>query len=40
MSTHLYCVLPEDVVGQIPPGLSGVAGERVRALPVDGLIAW
>ena len=27
-------------VPQFPPGLSGVAGERVRALPVDGLVAW
>jgi hypothetical protein len=26
--------------GAIPPGLSGVEGERVRALPVNGLVAW
>jgi hypothetical protein len=26
--------------GALPPGLSGLAGERVRALLVDGLVAW
>jgi hypothetical protein len=26
--------------GALPPGLSGLAGERVRALTVDGLVAW
>ncbi len=40
MSTHLYCVLPHEVRGAIPLGLSGVEGERVRALPVDSLVAW
>jgi hypothetical protein len=40
MSTHLYCVLPEDVTGEIPAGLSGVAGGRVRAIPIDHLVAW
>lgn len=40
MTTHLYCVLPDAVCGAIPPGLSGLAGARVRALPVDGLVAW
>ncbi|HEX3865736.1 MAG TPA: GvpL/GvpF family gas vesicle protein, partial [Gemmatimonadaceae bacterium] len=40
MSIHLYCVLPHESRGEIPPGLSGVAGARVRALPVDHLIAW
>src|SRR5689334_7761158 len=24
----------------IPPGLSGLAGERVRVLEIDGLVAW
>ena len=24
----------------MPPGLSGLAGARVRAMPVDGLVAW
>ncbi len=40
MTTHLYCVLPDDTGDAIPPGLSGLAGARVRALPVDGLVAW
>jgi Gas vesicle synthesis protein GvpL/GvpF len=40
MSTHLYCVLPQAQRGAIPPGLSGVNGGRVRALPFDGLVAW
>lgn len=40
MTTHLYCVLPHEMRGAMPPGLSGLAGERVRALLVDGLVAW
>lgn len=40
MTTHLYCVLPQDMRASLPPGLSGLAGERVRALMVDGLVAW
>lgn len=40
MTTHLYCVLPHEVDVTVPPGLSGVAGAAVRALPVDGLVAW
>ena len=40
MTTHLYCVLPDDMRDAIPPGLSGLAGAQVRALPVDGLVAW
>ncbi len=40
MTTHLYCVLPQAQRGAIPPGLSGVEGGRVRALPFDGLVAW
>lgn len=40
MTTHLYCVLPQEVDTSVPPGLSGVAGAAVRALPVDGLVAW
>lgn len=40
MSTHLYCILPHERRGAIPAGLSGVEGGRVRALPVDGLVAW
>src|SRR5262245_60128268 len=40
MTTHLYCVLPHAMRAAIPAGLSGLAGARVRALPVDGLVAW
>lgn len=40
MSTHLYCVLPHAMRGSIPAGLSGLAGARVRALPVEGIVAW
>lgn len=40
MTTHLYCVLPHGYRAALPPGLSGLAGERVRTLMVDGLVAW
>lgn len=40
MTTHLYCVLPDETGDEIPAGLSGLAGARVRALPVDGVVAW
>jgi hypothetical protein len=40
MSTHLYCVLPHEMRGSMPAGLSGLAGARVRALPVEGIVAW
>jgi hypothetical protein len=40
MSTHLYCVLPHEMRGAMPVGLSGLAGARVRALPVEGIVAW
>jgi Gas vesicle synthesis protein GvpL/GvpF. len=40
MTTHLYCVMPQARRAAIPPGLSGLAGARVRALPVHGLVAW
>jgi hypothetical protein len=40
MKTHLYCVLPQDDRLNLPSGLSGVAGARVRAIPVDGVVAW
>src|ERR1051326_2538720 len=40
MTTHLYCVLPDEQHDRIPDGLSGVAGARVRELPVDHLVAW
>ena len=39
MSIHLYCVMPHDSRGALPPGLSGLAGAEVRALPVDHLVA-
>lgn len=39
MSTHLYCVMPQEQ-RSIPAGLSGVNGGQVRALPFDGLVAW
>lgn len=40
MTTHLYCVLPQEERATVPTGLSGLAGAAVRALPVDGMIAW
>lgn len=40
MSTHLYCVLPHAMRGSLPAGLSGLSGARVRALPVEGIVAW
>ena len=40
MTTHLYCVLPQEEHASLPPGLSGLAGAAVRALPVDGMVAW
>lgn len=40
MSTHLYCILPHAHRGDVPPGLSGVEGERVRALPLEHIVAW
>ncbi len=40
MSTHLYCVLPIDAELDVPSGLRGVDGGSVRALPVDGIVAW
>lgn len=40
MTTHLYCILPHDLRAALPAGLSGLAGERVRVLHIDGLVAW
>lgn len=40
MTTHLYCVLPRTERGAVPPGLHGVDGGAVRALGLDGLVAW
>jgi hypothetical protein len=39
MSTHLYCVLPGDAP-DVPDALHGIDSGLVRALPVDGLVAW
>lgn len=42
MSTHLYCILPEEHVGgsAIPTGLRGVSDAAVRAVRVPGMVAW
>ena len=40
MTTHLYCVLPHQLRGAIPAGLTAWPAARVRALAVDGLVAW
>src|SRR3954462_9693653 len=40
MTTHLYCVLPMAQRGALPPDLSGVSGARVRALPIERVVAW
>lgn len=40
MTTHLYCILPGEMSPVLPPDLSGVNGARVRALPVDRMVAW
>lgn len=42
MPTYLYCLLiaPTDAAAEVPRGLTGVGGEDVRRLDVDGLAAW
>jgi hypothetical protein len=41
MTTHLYCVLPHHHLrGSVPRGLNGVSGGAVRALSLEGLVAW
>jgi hypothetical protein len=40
MTTHLYCIVPDDASGEPPVGLSGVSGAHVRALVVDRMVAW
>lgn len=40
MTTHLYCLLPHEVHVSVPPGLNGVTGAAVRAIPVDRMVAW
>jgi hypothetical protein len=40
VTTHLYCVLPNDEHSRVPDGLPGLDGAPVRALTVDHLVAW
>lgn len=42
MSVHLYCVLPGEGRSAVPEGLHGLAGNGVRALPLEtaALVAW
>src|SRR5581483_9885777 len=39
-STHLYCVLPNDRRTAAGTSVAGIAGAPVRALTIDGLVAW
>lgn len=40
MTTHLYCVLPNERHGDLPADLRGIDGARVRSMELDGLVAW
>jgi len=40
MTTHLYCLLSHEVDTSVPPGLSGITGAAVRAIPVERMVAW
>jgi len=40
VTTHLYCVLPNERRGELPTDLRGIEGARVRAMQVEGLVAW
>jgi len=40
VTTHLYCVLPNERRGDLPADLRGIDGARVRSMQVDGLVAW
>jgi hypothetical protein len=40
VTTHLYCVLPDERRGDMPTDLRGIDGARVRSMQVEGLIAW
>ena len=40
MTTHLYCVLPNEQHGDLPADLRGIDGARVRSMELDGLVAW
>ncbi len=40
MTTHLYCVLPNERRDDLPADLRGIDGARVRSIQVEGLVAW
>jgi gas vesicle protein GvpL/GvpF len=40
VTTHLYCVLPNERRGELPSDLRGIDGARVRSMQVEGLVAW
>ena len=40
MTTHLYCVLPNERLGDLPADLRGIDGARVRSIEMEGLVAW
>src|SRR6185436_6772126 len=40
LTTHLYCVLPDERRDDLPADLRGIDGARVRSMQVDGLVAW
>ena len=40
MTTHLYCVLPNERLDEPPTDLRGIDGARVRSMQVEGLVAW
>lgn len=40
MTTHLYCVLPNERLGDLPANLRGIDGARVRSIEMEGLVAW
>ena len=40
MTTHLYCILPDETAGALQPNLSGLDGAPVRALRVERMVAW
>ncbi|HWH49908.1 MAG TPA: GvpL/GvpF family gas vesicle protein [Gemmatimonadaceae bacterium] len=40
MSTHLYCIVPGEPPRPVPRGLVGIDDERVRAMPIDDVVAW
>jgi hypothetical protein len=40
VTTHLYCVLPNERRDEPPADLRGIDGARVRSMQVEGLVAW